>query len=212
MNEQVRFVPPSVDFDSRLADDLANLEILAPSASAAAHLTAGRRNPFNGYVRMLSPEGGILFLYQDQNRSVLVAVLRILACIVVTGIGFLLIALSGLHWFLGFALLMLSNWGITAFKVRASHSVEIRPEAMIIDGEDVFYADDIGDNWPQLQIKDGDPELWVICGICGTRFVEYMTVNRLDENDRTAEVLAADLRAAMEQLWGRREAMFAAAY
>jgi hypothetical protein len=83
---------------------------------------------------------------------------------------------------------------------------------MIIDGEDVFYADDIGDNWPQLQMKDGDPELWVISGICGTRFVEFLTVHRRDENDRTAEVLAADLRAAMEQLWGRREAIFATAY
>jgi hypothetical protein len=45
----------------------------------------------------------------------------------------------------------------------------------------------------------------------GTRFIEYMTANRLDKNDRTPKVLAADLEAAMEQLWGRREVTFATA-
>jgi hypothetical protein len=54
-----------------------------------------------------------------------------------------------------------------------SHSVEIRPDAMIVDGEDVFYAEDIGDNWPALQMKDDDPNRMVICGISGTRFIEY---------------------------------------
>ena len=43
------------------------------------------------------------------------------------------------------------------------------------------------------------------------RACRYMTANRLDENDGTPEVLAADLQAAMEQLWGRREVTFAAA-
>ncbi len=43
-------------------------------------------------------------------------------------------------------------------------------------------------------------------------FIEYMTANRMDENDRTPEVLAADLQQAMEQLWGRREVTFPEAY
>lgn len=48
----------------------------------------------------------------------------------------------------------------------------------------------------------------VLSGIVGSRFIErFVTCNRLDEWDRTPEVLAADLELAMEQLWGRREAM-----
>ena len=82
---------------------------------------------------------------------------------------------------------------------------------MIVDGKDIFYTSDIGENWPALQMKDDDPDHMVIAGICGTRFIEYMTANRLDKNDRTPEVLAADLAAAMEQLWGRREVTFATA-
>jgi hypothetical protein len=35
-----------------------------------------------------------------------------------------------------------------------------------------------------------------------------MTANRVDENDRTPEVLAADLQDAMQQLWGRIELEF----
>ena len=57
-------------------------------------------------------------------------------------------------------------------------------------------------------MKDDDPDRMVIAGICGTRFIDYITANRRDQNDRTAEVLATDLRAAMEQLWGRREVTF----
>jgi hypothetical protein len=95
---------------------------------------------------------------------------------------------------------MLVAWLIVRQTVEASLSVEIRSDAMIVDGEDVFYARDIGDNWPELQMKDDDPDRLVICGICGTRFIEYMTANRLDKNDRTPEILAAGLQAAIEQL------------
>jgi hypothetical protein len=132
-----------------------------------------------------------------------------------TGVGawliFFVSALSVLQGLSALALLMLTAWLIVRQTVEASHSVEIRPDVMIIDGRDVFYAEDIGENWPELQMKD-DPERMVIAGICGTRFIEFMTANRLDENDRTPEVLAADLRAAMEQLWGRREVTFPATY
>jgi hypothetical protein len=121
---------------------------------------------------------------------------------------FFVLSLSGLPFVLAFALLMLLDALILCWKIEASHSVEIRPDAMIVDGEDVFYAQDIGDNWPQLHMKDDDPDRMVIAGICGTRFIDYITANRRDQNDRTAEVLATDLRAAMEQLWGRREVTF----
>jgi hypothetical protein len=216
MSEQLRFVPPGVDFDPRLANELARLEATPPTVDGEAYPVADRRSPFRGYVRMLTPEGGILILYRDQNRGLLVTILRVIAWIFAGGLAgwliFFVSALSGLQSLLAFALLMLVTWLILRLPIEASHGVEIRPDAMIVDGEDVFYAEDIGDNWPELQNKDGDPECMVISGICGTRFIEYMTVNRLDENDRTPEVLAADLKAAMEQLWGRREVTFPTAF
>jgi hypothetical protein len=59
-------------------------------------------------------------------------------------------------------------------------------------------------------MKDDDPDR-IVCSICGTRFIEYLTANRLDKNDRTLERLAADLQAATDQLWGRREVTFTTA-
>jgi len=217
MSEHLRFVPPSVDFDPRLANELARHEAALPVASGEAHPVEGRRrDPFNGYLRMLTPQGGILILYKDQYRSLPLTILRVAAWMVMTWIGGWLIfcesSLSVLQCLLAFALLMFASALIARGRIEVSHSVEIRPDAMIVDSEDVFYAEDIGDNWPQLQMKDDDPDHMVICGICGTRFIEYMTANRLDKNDRTPELLAADLQAAIEQLWGRREVTFATSF
>jgi len=206
-----RFVPPGLDFDPRLANELARHEAALPVGNGEAHPVEGRSDPFNGYLRMLTPQGGILILYRDQYRSLPLTILRVFAWITLTWIGARLIfesLLSFLQFLLAIALLMLVNWFIVRWRIIVSHSVEIRPDAMIVDGEDVFYAEDIGDNWPALQMKDDDPDRMVIAGICGTRFIEFMTANRLEKNDRTPERLAADLQAAIEQLWGRREVTF----
>jgi hypothetical protein len=215
MSEQMRFVPPSVEFDPRLANELARHPVTRPVASDAAHPVEGRRDPFNGYLRMLTPQGGVLILYKDQYRSLPLTTLRVAAWIAATWIGGWLIfcesSLSVPQCLLAFALLMFVNALIARWRIEVSHSVEIRPDAMIVDGEDVFYAQDIGDNWPELKMKDDDPDRMVICAISGTRFIELMTANRLEKNDRTPEILAADLQAAIEQLWGRREVTFATA-
>jgi hypothetical protein len=42
-----------------------------------------------------------------------------------------------------------------------------------------------------------------LCGIYGTRFVEYLTVRRFDELDRMADVFSAHVQDAMMQLWSR---------
>ncbi len=53
--------------------------------------------------------------------------------------------------------------------------------------------------WPAFQPdKEGNQ---ILCGIYGTRFVEYLTVRRFDELDRTPEVFAAHVQDAMRQLW-----------
>jgi hypothetical protein len=216
MSEPLRFVPPRVEFDPRLANELARTQAMPPVAEGEVYEVPGRRDPFNFYVRMLTPQGGILILYKEQYRSLPMTILRVAGWIMMTWIGGWLIfcesSLSVLQCLTAFALLMFVCALIVRRRIEVSHSVEIRPDAMIVDGEDVFRAQDIGDNWPQLQMKDDDPDRMVICGICGTRFIEYMTANRLDKNDRTPELLAADLQAAIEQLWGRREVTFATAF
>src|ERR1700680_43475 len=124
---------------------------------------------------MLTPEGGILILYKDQDRSLFLLSLRVFAWFMATGVGGCLIfwvsSLSTLQCLLAFALLMLVSGLIVRRKIEVSHSVEIRPDGMIVDGRDVFYAEDIGDNWPELQMIDDDPDRMVIAGICGTRYI-----------------------------------------
>ena len=213
MNEHSRHVPPTVNFVPRLASGLGRQEVTNLSGSQAAYPIIERRHPFYGYARTLTPEGGILILYKDQNCNLFLTCLRVFAWMTATSIGgwsiFFDSSLSILECLVAFVLLMLVSGFIVGRRIEVAHSVEIRPDAMIVDDKDVFYAEDIGDNWPELQMKDDDPDRMVICGTCGTRHIDYMTANRLSKNDRTPEVLAADLKAAMEQLWGRRELTFA---
>jgi hypothetical protein len=216
MSEELRFVAPTIDFDPRLANELAREPVAVPATDNGSAPLADRRSPLNGYVRMLTPQGGILILYRDQDRDLFLVTLRVFAWVSATGMSgwwmFHVSTLPTAKCLTSFIFLMILNWFIVRRKIEVKHSVEIRADTMIVDGEDIFYAEDIGDNWPELQMKDDDPDRMVICGICGTRFIEYMTVNRLDRNDCTPEVLAADLEAAMEQLWGRREVTFATAF
>jgi hypothetical protein len=174
------------------------------------------RGPFVGYARHLTAEGGILIAYKDIDRSVGCTILRVVSwCVSNLAFAWVIVCQTDLNLLYGsslFLLLAFLSLLIVRMKLEVRHTVEIRPEGIIIDGTDMFFAKDIGDNWPALEMLDEeDPDRMVISGICGTRFIEYMTANRADLNDRTPEVLAADLQEAMEQLWGRRELVFSAA-
>ena len=79
MNEHVRFTPPDVRFDPRVADELARWDPASLTVDSEAHPVVDPRSPFKGYVRMLTPQGGILVLYKDLNCGLLVAILRVLA-------------------------------------------------------------------------------------------------------------------------------------
>jgi hypothetical protein len=212
MSEELRFRPPVLDFDPVLANALARFPATTPAAEDEPLPIVDRRNPLNGYARTLTARGGVLIQYKDQDRSLFLTTLRIYTGIMVTIGGgwliFVMSALSALQCLLAFALLTLVTWIVAWLPIEVSHSVEIHPDGMIIDGELFFSADSIGDNWPSLEMIEDDPDRMVLCGICGTRFIEYATANRIRENDRTPEVLAADLENIMEQLWGRRDAIF----
>jgi hypothetical protein len=122
MSEPLRFVPPSVDFDPRLANELARWETMLPAADGeVVRELAGRRDPFNGYLRMLTPQGGILILYRDQYRSLPLTILRVAAWIIMTWIGVRLIfesPLSVLQSLLTVALLMFVNGLIVRWKIK----------------------------------------------------------------------------------------------
>lgn len=207
MPRPVEYLAPGIQFDPTLATRLARA---GSFPLPQAHERSARvRSPFVGYARMLTVEGGILVQYRDLNLD--------LSCQIVRGLLISgLLVLGGWLIFDAFAsspgvlttalgLLGISIWLIWNYKVPAHHSIEIRADCLIVDGRDVFYAEDIGDHWPELQAKENDSGRMVLAGICGTRFIEYTTVNRFDECDRTPEVLEADLQEAMKQLWGRRE-------
>jgi hypothetical protein len=213
MGINLRYEPPAFEFDESLAEQLTRIAPVGSQLTPTGRMPFGadRKSPFAEYARILTPEGGILILYTDLVRGWPYAVLRAgIWGVLTVGQGWFLFHKSGLS--LSSALLWLLILGainlfLVTRKIRRRHSVEIRQDRMILDGGDVFWAEDIGQNWPKLQMK-GDPNRMVIAGTCGTRHVEYMTANRLDKCDRTPEVLAADLQDAMQQLWGRTELVF----
>jgi len=212
MKRELDYRPPKIKFDDSLAAQLAQLDELTPAApTGTAPYAEERRNPFVDYARILTPEGGILILYRDRATGWLYTLFRVVVWLILTVIEIWLLGKTELttgQAMLWFAILNGATLFLVTRKIKRRHAVEIRHDRMILDGKHVFWARDIGRNWPQLQKKDGDPEQMVIAGICGTRFVEYMTANRWDDNDRTPEVLAADLQDAMQQLWGRSELVF----
>jgi hypothetical protein len=208
MSDDLHLRSPVLDFDPRLANELARLDAHEVEALASA---ADPPDAFNGYTRSLTTRGGLLFTYWDQAGDAFLDGLQWFAWCVATSLVGWLVVKSRLPGSLAFVLFLVAALliGVIAFrKIKVWHSIEIHPDGMIVDGR-YFSADMIGDHWPQLQMKHDDINRLILCGIYGTRFIEYATANRLDENDRGPEVLAEDLELAMEQMWGRREAIFA---
>jgi hypothetical protein len=212
----LHFEPPRLTFDPQLENEVARWEGQAALAGSTDPPAVDRRSPFEGYLCVLTEEGGVLIAYTDLDCSIVYSILRGVAWLATVIVGARLIfPQSDLSAWPAFGCLTALGsiaWLIVNLKLEAKHSVEIRQDCMIIDGTDIFWAEDIGDNWPELQPKDGNPDRMVFAGIYGTRFIEHLTANRFDEYDRTPEVLAEDLKNAMEQLWGRREVTFAAAF
>jgi hypothetical protein len=172
------------------------VEILVPPKASDA---------FVEYARRLTPEGGILVTYMDGNVHGLWPVVgRTFATgsakwlietyspteSVLINVGcFLLAILVNRRLFFG-------------RPVAVRRSIEVRADCMILDSEDVFWLAKIGDNWPVFQADKKFRDRQVLCGIYGNRFVEYTSVYRFDELDRTPEVLASHLHDAMMKLWG----------
>jgi hypothetical protein len=156
------------------------------------------------YHRTLTDEGGILITYKDIDVRFRHIVWRLLAWSVSTGIaGWAVFDQMPLHsqWIAVGCLFGVAvvNAFIVAKPVELYRSIEIRPDCMILEGGDTFWLGVMEEGWPEF--RDDDKGNQILCGSYGTRFVEYLTVRRFDEHDRTPEVFAAHLQEAMQQLW-----------
>jgi len=161
-------------------------------------------DPYVDYGRFLTPEGGILLAYKDLDQRLRHIVWRVFAWTTSTGgEGWYLFHHSPLHsfWLNLICLLAIGllNWLIVAKPVEVYRRVEIRPDWMVIEGSDIFWLRYMECGWPAFRPDDEGNQ--VLCGVYGTRFVEYLTVRAFDEHDRAPEVFAAHVQEAMRQIW-----------
>lgn len=196
-------------YDSGLADELARWE--AEQIDTGFVVPADAPNAFQGYSRELSERGGLLITYREKASGLFLDVMRVLTLPTAVGLlAWLLFWQSPLPLSVNSGFFVFGSIAIAfvvLHPIPISHSIEIHPDGMTVDGRH-FSIEQIGDeNWPELQMKDGDPLHYVLVGIYGTRFLEYSSLARWDEADRTVERLAQDLQLAMEQLWRRRDDM-----
>jgi hypothetical protein len=160
-------------------------------------------DPHVDYGRFLTPEGGILIVYKDLDTRWRHTVWRVFAWSVATGFDTsVLLYHSPVQsvWINALCLLLAAaiNLFIVWKAVEIYRRIEIRPDCLILEGQEVFWLEKM-EEWPSFQ-PDEEGNL-VLRGTYGTRLVEYLTVRRFDEEDRMPEVFANHLQQAMQQLW-----------
>jgi hypothetical protein len=163
--------------------------------------------PYVDYGRFLTPEGGILIVYKDIDTRLRHTLWRILAWTASTGGEAWFLCHHSPHpvWVNVAALLALAvlNAVIVMKPVELYRRAEIRPDCLILDGSEIFWLRQMENGYPAFQRDDEGNQ--VLCGIYGTRWVEYLTVRCFDDFDRMPDVLMAHFQDAIAQLWGRAE-------
>jgi hypothetical protein len=161
-------------------------------------------DPYVDYGRFLTREGGILFTYKDIDERLRFTLWRVAAWAVATALE---------AWYLRdhspirnawinigcLFIIGIVNWLIVRKPVEIHCSAEIRLDCLILDGEKVFLLRYMENGLPAFR-QDDDGNL-ILCGLYGTRFVEYLTARRFDDFDGTPEVFAAHVQAAIQQMW-----------
>ena len=161
-------------------------------------------DPYLDYGRFLTAEAGILLIYKDIDKRFRHTFWRVLAWSSFTAVEYYyLFSVAPIQnrWVTvaAFVAAAVVNWLIVAKPIEIYRRIEVRQDCMIIDGGDVFWARFMEGGLPSCR-PDAERNL-VFCGIYGTRFVEYLTIRRFDDNDRMPEVMSAHLQDAMLQLW-----------
>jgi hypothetical protein len=161
--------------------------------------------PYVDYGRFLTPEGGILIVYKDIDTRLRYTLWRIFAWTASTGgeAWFLYHHSPHPDWVNVVALFVLAvlNVIVVMKPVELYRRVEIRPDCMILDGGEIFWLRQMENGYPGFQTDDEGNQ--ILCGIYGTRWVEYLTVRRFDDFDRMPDVFMAHFQYATAQLWGR---------
>jgi hypothetical protein len=206
MNELLKSSAADPDVNEELAHALARLDELHQLPQLETKPPAAA---FYRYQRTLTADGGFQIIYSELVAGPLIDLLRITGWLATSAVSAWL--LLKLPFSLGTtAPACIASAGLLAALIWRKrfrmHMIEIRPDGMIVDGR-FFDIEGFEENWPQLQMKYENENRLVLCGRYGTRFIEFATAYRYDTNDRTPERLADDLELAMEQLWGRREAI-----
>lgn len=160
-------------------------------------------DPYVDYGRSLTPQGGIAIIYKDHDQRFRHALRRLAFFSIPTGTEAWLLRhqLPLHHAWITLALFVavaVINWLIVMRPVEIYRLIEIRPDCMIIDGADIFWLRHM-EGRPAFRPDSAGNQM--LCGVYGTRFVEYLTVRRFDELDRAPEVFAGHLQDAMRQLW-----------
>jgi hypothetical protein len=162
-----------------------------------------RPDPYPDYARRFTAEGGVELIFKDLDQSWAIT-LRACALWILAMGPTLIYALTrspleGVWNGVSIVAAAIVYGVIVAKPVEFYRSLEIRPDCMIIDRADVFWKAFMDFGWPSFQPKEENVQ--VLAGVYGTRWVEYLTLRRFDENDRTPEVLTTHLQAAITQLW-----------
>lgn len=173
--------------------------------SAGSVPASPQPDPYLDYGRYLTPEGGVLFVYKDLDLRWRHTIWRVFAWMAATGSeGWYVRHHSPVQtiWvnvacFVAIALL---NCLIVGKPVEVYRRAEVRPDCIILEGTHIFWARLMETGWPTFRPDQGGNQ--VLCGVYGTRFVEYLTARRFDDNDRMPDVFAAHLQQALQQLWG----------
>jgi hypothetical protein len=175
-----------------------------PSTVPSSAWLTFQPDPYLDYGRFLTPEGGILFVYKDIDTRLRHTLWRLCAWTACCyGEAWYVFHYSPVDndWLNLLCLLAVAivNWLIVRKPVEIYRRVEVRPDCMIVEDADIFWLRHMEKDWPAFQPDDEGNH--ILCGIYGTRFVEYLTVRRFDDLDRMAEVFIAHLQEAMAQLW-----------
>jgi hypothetical protein len=179
----------------------------SPAAIPSSVPTGFQPDPYLDYGRFLTAEGGVRIIYKDHDERFRHTLWRACAWTSFTMLnGTYLYARSPLQspWIkcACFIAATFINWLVVRPPVEVYRTIEIRPDGMMIDDQEVFWLRFM-ENWPSFRPdkKDSKKDRQVLCGIYGTRFVEFLTVRRFDDNDRMPEIFAAHFQDAMKQLW-----------
>jgi hypothetical protein len=208
MREQgMRFAPPRTNTRRPLPvmPPAHAFEVAAQPRRQNARSSSG---PYGAFARRYTDDGGVELSFDEGPDTFAMHCLKaaVTGSLVMAELGLAVAAFPALEQaelllLIGGFVLTTVQWLVLFGGKDTSHTIEIRPDCMILDRRDVFWLENMELGWPMLRPEPNDE--WTLVGTYGTRNVEFLTIRKIDENDRTPQVFASYLRHAMDQVWSR---------